>query len=34
VIEDIEARPDEADCAANARRALSRLLDENECVPA
>lgn len=30
LIEEIEARPDDIDCAANARRVLSRLFDDGE----
>lgn len=34
LIEEIEARPDDIDCAANARRVLSRLFDDGATVPA
>lgn len=33
MIEETEARPDDIDCVANARRALSLLFAENEGVP-
>jgi len=34
LIDEIEARPDDIDCAANARRVLSRLFDEEGAQPA
>lgn len=34
LIEEIEARPDDIDCAANARRVLSRLFDDAETATA
>lgn len=33
LIAEIEARPDDIDCAANARRVLSRLFDDGETTP-
>lgn len=33
LIEEIEAKPDDIDCAANARRVLSRLLDDKSDAP-
>ena len=34
LIEEIEARPDDIDCAANARRVLSRLFDDEDMAAA
>ncbi|PZU05816.1 MerR family transcriptional regulator [Sphingomonas sp.] len=34
LIEEIEARPDDIDCAANARRVLSRLFDDEDIAAA
>ena len=34
LIEEIEARPDDIDCAANARRVLTRMLDSDVVPPA